>query len=262
MPPPGYPTDPALWHSGPVVGLKDPVVNMSGSKHTSLLSMQVLHSRGVGVLATDVVDVQIHDINSSLHTRQGMWLYGVDSSITNCSVSAVGCAGIRAHGGNAAILAKGNLSVIGNHVHSFARWKRTYQAGIHWSGVSNSYSHNTVSDSPHNCFLGGGNEADVDSTLAGVDCMFEGNALSRCAYEAADAGAFYTCGQRGAAFVNRGNVIKDSTFIDIRNTAGTGTQTAGVNAICESPCASLPARLLACMCIYPRSTERARSVGY
>jgi hypothetical protein len=191
IPPPGYSTDPAEWHhGGPVVGLKDPVVNMTGSMHTSLQSMQVLHGRGVGVLATDVVDVQIHAINSSLHTRHGIWLYGINSAITNCSVSAVGCGGIRAHGGNAGTLEKGNLSVIGNHVYSFARWKRTYQAGIHWAGVSNTYSHNVVTDSPHNCFLGGGNEADADSTLAGVDCTFDGNTLNRCAYEAADAGEY------------------------------------------------------------------------
>jgi parallel beta-helix repeat protein len=231
IPPAGYSADPAKWPSGPVIGLKDPVVDMSESKHTSLQSMQVLHGRGVGVLATGVVDVHIHGVTSSLHTRQGIWLHGVDSSITNCSVSAVGCAGIRAHGGNAETLAKGNLNVSGNHVHSFARWKRTYQAGIHWAGVSNSYSHNTVTDAPHNCFLGGGNEADANSTVAGVDCVFEGNVLDRCAYEAADAGAFYTCGQGGAAFVNRGNSIFNTVFKNVRNTVGTGVQTAGVTAI-------------------------------
>jgi hypothetical protein len=108
--------------------------------------------------------------------------------------------------------------VTGNNVHSFARWKRTYQAGIHWAGVGNSYSHNTVSDGPHNCFLGGGNEADANSTVAGVDCVFDGNRLERCAYEAADTGAFYVCGQMGSAFVNRGNSIVNSVFKDVRNT--------------------------------------------
>jgi hypothetical protein len=42
IPPPGYSTDPAKWVKGPVLGLKEPVVDMSGSKHTSLQSMQVL----------------------------------------------------------------------------------------------------------------------------------------------------------------------------------------------------------------------------
>jgi hypothetical protein len=71
----GVSSNPSEWRRsghGPVIGLKDPVVDLSGSKHTSLQSMQVLHSRGVGVLAKGVLDVHIHDINSSLHTRQGI----------------------------------------------------------------------------------------------------------------------------------------------------------------------------------------------
>ena len=231
IPPPGAGADPAQWRRGPVVGLRDPVVDLSGSRHTSLQSVQVLHSRGTGVLATDVADVQIDSVTSALHTRHGVWLHGTDSSVTNSTVYAVGCTGIRAHGGDAATLVRGNLSVSGNQVHSFARWKRTYQPGIHWAGVGNTYSRNTVTDGPHNCFLGGGNEAEPNSTLAGVDCVFEGNTLDFCAYEAGDAGAFYTCGQMGAAFVNRGNALVNNTFRNVRNTVGTGVEVAGVNAV-------------------------------
>ena len=97
-------------------------------------------------------------------------------------------------------------------------------------GVSNTYSYNTITDSPHNCFLGGGNEADANSTVAGIDCVFDGNTLDRCAYEAADAGAFYTCGQEGAAFVNRGNSIANTIFKNVRNTVGTGMS----DAICRN----------------------------
>ena len=91
LPPPGYASDPKQWPHGPVIGLKDPVVNMSGSRHVTLQSIQVLHSRGVGVLANNVVDVVISEVNSSLHTRQGVWLHGVNSSVNNCTVAAVGC---------------------------------------------------------------------------------------------------------------------------------------------------------------------------
>ena len=48
-----------------------------------------------------VEGVTIHNVNSSLHARQGIYLYGTDSAVTDCSVRDVGCAGIRAHGGNA-----------------------------------------------------------------------------------------------------------------------------------------------------------------
>ena len=36
------------------------------------------------------------------------------------------------------------------------KWKRTYQPGIFWGGVGNTFRANTVSFGPHNGFLGGG----------------------------------------------------------------------------------------------------------
>ena len=59
-------------------------------------------------------------------------------------VTKTGCAGIRAHGGDAATLRQGNLQITGNTISHFALWKRTYEAGIHWAGVYNNYSNNTV----------------------------------------------------------------------------------------------------------------------
>ena len=58
------------------------------------------------------------------------------------------------------------------------------------SGVNSTFSYNHISDSPHNCMLGGGN-----AVGAAVDCLHEGNVLEDCAYEAADTGAWYSCGQ-------------------------------------------------------------------
>ena len=98
-------------------------------------------------------------------------------------------------------------------------WKRTYVPGIFWQGVGNNYSYNTVTNGPHNCMLGGGNEdwpwglgnMEVGS---GSQCVFEGNTLDTCAYECGDCGAFYTCGQGGSAWVNRGNVVLSPSSLD------------------------------------------------
>jgi len=79
--------------------------------------------------------------------------------------------------------------------------------------------------SPHNCFLGGGNFED------GVNNLFEGNILSDCTFETLDAGAFYSCGQMGNAFTNRGNVLHGNTFIRIHKMAGTGVQDASNQAV-------------------------------
>lgn len=92
--------------------------------------------------------------------------------------------------------------------------------GVYWNGVGNNYSHNRVSNSPHVCFLGGGNEGqpyggDNVESGAGSQCVFDSNSLDSCVYECADCGAFYTSGGDGMAWVNRGNRLTNSNFTNI-----------------------------------------------
>ena len=222
---------PSSWSIGPTVATKDAVVDISNTSGTSLANVYVRDGRGVGIRAANVANVHIHNITASQHGEQGIYMVNaVDSSITDSTIKQTGCAAIRAHGGNATTLEPGNLKVTGNYLTEFALWKVTYQAGIHWAGVKNVYSNNVVKNGPHNCFLGGGNEADAPA-VAGVDCVFDSNTLDTCAFEAADTGAFYVCGQAGSAYVNRNNTITGSSFTNIRNTVGTGVQGPSVQAI-------------------------------
>ena len=55
-------------------------------------------------------------------------------------------------------LRQGHMFVTANHIANFSLVKRTYQPGIFWQGVGNTYSHNVVQNGPHKCVLGGGNE--------------------------------------------------------------------------------------------------------
>ena len=41
-------------------------------------------------------------------------------------------------------------------IQDWSRWKRTYQPGISWGGVGNSYTYTTLSNAPHAGILGGG----------------------------------------------------------------------------------------------------------
>ena len=95
------------------------------------------------------------------HAARGRWnaldgvtLLGTESAVLDSVVHDVGCAGIRAHGGNDTLLRPGNLRVENNEIFGTSQWKRTYSPGIHWGGVGNTYSHNHVHDLPHNCILG------------------------------------------------------------------------------------------------------------
>ena len=227
---------PSAWATGPTLGTSEAVVNISNTHHITITNLTISDGRGVGVVAVNVTSVMVTHSTIERHGQQGIYLVdATDSALDNNVVSSTGCAAIRAHGGDAFTLRRGGNTVSENTVHTFALWKRTYQAGVHWSGVGNLFIKNKVSAGPHNCFLGGGNEAftgaSQSTTMAAVDNAFRENILRNCAYEAADTGAFYVCGQQGTAFVNRNNTISGGSFIDIRNTVGTGVQSASVQAI-------------------------------
>ena len=70
-----------------------------------------------------------------------------------------------------------------------------------------------------NCMLGGGNEGwpwgQTPQTGYGSQCLFEGNTLDTCVYECGDCGAFYSCGQQGTGWINRGNILRNGIFNNI-----------------------------------------------
>merc|ERR1712232_230476 len=199
------------------------VVNISREVlEAKLENLDIRDGRHLGIDARGTRSAQIQNVKVHSHGTHGIDATGSRSTlIRQTEVFDVGCSGIRAVGGVAKTLEAGNIKVEGNNIHHFAQWKRTYSPGIYWGGVMNVYKDNTVQHSPHNCFLGGGNFED------GVLCRFEGNVLSDCVTEAVDSGAFYSCGQGGNAFINRGNVLSGNTFRNILKKDGSSVITQG-----------------------------------
>ena len=164
-----------------------------------------------------VTGVSIRNCTVAGHALDGITLLGTDSEVVDTTVHDCGCAGIRAHGGNDTLLTPGNLRVLRNEIYDVAQWKRTYTPGIHWGGISNTYSHNTVHKLPHNCFLGGGNEVKQVQpggatyerpdgkdgwydypAVATANNSFEFNVLDGCGYECDDTGGFCECHREGS----------------------------------------------------------------
>eukprot|EP00039_Didymoeca_costata_P009071 m.120145 g.120145 ORF g.120145 m.120145 type:complete len:652 (+) comp14348_c0_seq2:16-1971(+) len=194
------------------------------------------HSRGTGAVAIATQDVVFNNCTFSNLGGNGTNVVGMNSGVVLSHVYGVGCMGISVIGGIHETLLPGNNFVLGCNVHHYARWKRTYQPGVFWAGVGNTYSSNTISWGPHNAFLGGGNEADCYNgkfmqICGGNDNVFEHNTISDVAYECDDTGAFYTCGQDSTAWINRGNVLRNNTFIRIRMTEKTELGFPSVQAI-------------------------------
>ena len=94
-----------------------------------------------------------------------------------------------------------------------------FRPGILWAGVGNTFQGNHIANAPHNAILGGGNEAvcaSDDAICGGNDNIFEGNFIERVCYETDDSGAFYSCGQQGTSYTQRGNIIRNNTFQHVR----------------------------------------------
>jgi hypothetical protein len=215
------PTGGAPIASPPVLSLArhKAVVNVSGSRAVTLRNLIIADGFAVGIDADGAAGLVITNVSVERVGQVGISLVGArDSLVSRSKVHAVGCVGIDVNGGDPVALKAGNLTVGDSTVYEHALWKRTYQPGIRWGGVSNSFVRNTVYNGAHNCFLGGGNEAYPAAHLN----LFENNTLDTCAFEAADTGAFYSCGQHATAFTNRGNVLRGNTFRNIRNLNGIG----------------------------------------
>jgi hypothetical protein len=241
------------------------VVSLGRStQHVHLQNLEVGFGRGIGISASGVGHVLIHNCTVHGLGTSGVSLDGTDSAIIDSEVFHTGCAGVHASGGLSRPLVPGNISVRGNYVHHIAQWKRTYQAAISFGGSGNTYSDNTVGFAPHTCMTGGG-----------VNLSFTGNLFDTCCLESSDVGAFCeqhtipsgaspfyiksacqfarcrlasslllsfsltlcatvvdVCGQQGRAFwAGRGGLVRNNTFKNIRNQDGTGVQGPSVQAL-------------------------------
>ena len=202
----------------------------SAAQDVRITNMSVVNGRHAGILAAGASGLRIDAMSIHAHGTHGIVATGVaggtGARIADSEVYDVGCSGIRATAGEADALVAGGLTVADNHVHHVAQWKRSYMPAIYWGGVQNTFARNVVEHHPHACFVGGGDFED------GVDNVFEENTLHNCVYETLDAGGFYSSGQSGTAFTNRGNVLRGNTFTKILDhAAGTGVQQASVQAV-------------------------------
>ena len=151
-----FPPRPLSEASPPVLSVHPTALELDGNtSHVELSGLQILHARGSGVSAVGVHGVTLRNCTVAAHALDGVTLLGTESAVLDSVVHDVGCAGIRAHGGDDMLLRPGNLRVESNEIFGTSQWKRTYSPGIHWGGVGNTYSHNHVHDLPHNCILGG-----------------------------------------------------------------------------------------------------------
>lgn len=205
------PTSEAPDSSG-VVSVGDTVLSIDGASYINVTGLTLQHTRDIAVSATNVKHVYIVNCTATLHGGHGISVQGTSSGVVGCTLSDLGCVGLSVTGGDQVTLSPGHMLATRNSITRFSQHKRTYNPGLHWAGVNNTYSWNTIAWAPHAGVLGGGNAG------GSAYCLHEHNHLHDLAFETSDTGAFYTCGQAGQGWINRGNVIRFCHFESIRNT--------------------------------------------
>ncbi len=136
---------------------------------------------------------------------------GTDNGVVSCEIHDTGEYGIILAGGDRKTLDAGRNFAVGNDIHHFGRWVRTYRPAIFLCGVGNRVAHNRLHDAPHTAVLFWGNEH-----------LLEFNEVYRVCTDTGDAGAFYI----GRDWSQRGNVIRYNYFHDL---AATLAQEQGFN---------------------------------
>ena len=215
------------WKTAPVLSTNTAALVIDNQINVTISNMIIAHALSTGLSAINVSNVMISNVNVYGHGAIGIDLNGLDSTIKDSNITDIGCKGMNVYCGDMYTMENGNCLVDNNYISRFAKYKRTYQPGIHWGGVKNMFSRNTITNGAHNCILGGGNEA----KQGGVNTIFEYNTLDTCAFEASDTGAFYSCGQQATAMVNPGNIVRHSSFKNVINTGGSGVQGITIQAI-------------------------------
>jgi len=135
---------------------------------------------------------------------------GTRHEVYGNDVYATGTGGIGLSGGDRQTLMPANHNIENNHVHDYARRKRTYRPAISVQGVGSRIAHNLIHDGPHMALSASGN-----------DHLLEYNEIHNVVYESGDAGAFYV----GRNYTDRGTILRYNYWHDIAGATGYGGMT-------------------------------------
>lgn len=188
--------------------LSDPLIRTRDASYLTFKGFTLEGGRGHGIEIKGGSNVTV----SGCTVRNvGNWGVMIDGGTRHaalgCDVSHTGDGGISVNGGDRKTLTPAHHRVENNHIHHYARWTRSYQAGVNISGVGIRVAHNLIHDAPHNAILHNGNELTIEYNEIYAVCL-----------ESGDAGAIYT----GADYTYRGNIIRHN-YIHHMGGVGFGT---------------------------------------
>lgn len=188
--------------------LEGPLIHLDGASFVTLEGLTLEAGRGSGIEVDGGESVRIERCTLRNLGNLGVVIRdGMQHAVYGCEIYGTGDGAINMSGGERETLTPAGHAVEQCHLHHYARWSRTYQAGVHANGVGIRVAHNLMHDAPHKGILYWGN-----------DFTLEANEIYRVCLETGDAGAIYT----GRDYTYRGNVVRDN-FIHHMGGLGIGT---------------------------------------
>ena len=188
--------------------LDSPLVKMAGVADLRMEGLTFEHVRGGAIEVLDGKRVRIAGCTVRHTGAYGITVRGGEKCrVDTCDLYDIGAGAILLEGGDRATLAPCGHRAFNNHIHHFARRKRTYAGGIHLAGVGIRADHNLIHDAPHSAILGSAN-----------NCLVEYNEIHDVCLETDDCGAFY----KGRDPARQGNVLRYNFWHHIGTPLGHG----------------------------------------
>ena len=181
-----------------MVSAIETLATLTDASHVRFEGFIIEATRGAAVkiaggTGVQIVDCTIRNTGDIAVDVQG----GKKNAVIGCNISNTAGGGISLDGGDLATLTPGEHLAENNHIHHYARWKRTYTPAVAISGVGNRIRHNLFNDAPHNAVQ-----------LSGNDHLIEFNEFHHVCLETDDVGAFYM----GRNWTQRGNIVRFNYF--------------------------------------------------
>ena len=169
-----------------------PLICLSGAENMVFSGFTLTNVRQTAVTVKGNGNrfLNLHIRNTALH---GIQIEGYQNTVENCEISHMGQGGIYLKGGVRDTLTPGENTARHNRIHDFSQVYRTYQAGVHLSGVGNICAHNEIWNTPHLAVSYEGNEH-----------LIEYNYIHDAVLRSEDAGAVYA----GFDWAAHGTVIR------------------------------------------------------
>ncbi len=191
-----------------VSAMTEPLVKISACKNISIENIKFADSRDMGIYADSCEKIEISNCVFSNISQEGINLDNcTNSSVKACEIYNMGGCAVRLSNVYTGSLVSENNVVADCVIHNYATRNMMYSPGIYVSGTGAKITHNEIFNAPHNAIIFVGNNNTI-----------EYNNIHNVVNNTNDAGAIYS----GKSWIQRGNVIKNNYFHDLK-----GSDTCG-----------------------------------